>query len=55
MQHHSLPIAISLLVNGMTLGSAFIFLTAGPATNSVTMGVVADMFGKRSLALIYLV
>jgi len=47
----SLPIAISLIVNGMTLGSAFIFLTAGPATNSVTMGVVEDMFGKRSLAI----
>jgi type III secretory pathway component EscU len=26
-------------------------LSAGPATNSVTMGVVASMFGKKSLFL----
>lgn len=47
----SLPIALSLILNGMSAGVAFIFLSAGPATNSVTMGVVAEMFGKRSLLL----
>ncbi len=49
----SLPIAAAFIVGGMSTGGAFIFLSAGPATNSVTMGVVASMFGKRSL-LIYL-
>ena len=45
----SLPIAAAFLLSGMSPGGAFIFLSAGPATNSVTMGVVASMFGKRSL------
>ena len=45
----SLPIAASFLVGGMSTGAVFIFLSAGPATNSVTMGVVGSMFGKRSL------
>ncbi len=49
----SLPIAAAFLLSGMSGGGAFVFLSAGPATNSVTMGVVAQMFGKRSL-LIYL-
>jgi len=49
----SLPIAAAFLLSGMSAGGAFVFLSAGPATNSVTMGVVAQMFGKRSL-LIYL-
>ena len=45
----SLPIVASLMLGGMTGGAGFIFLSAGPATNSVTMGVVAQMFGKKSL------
>lgn len=49
----SLPIAAAFLLSGMSAGGAFVFLSAGPATNSVTMGVVAQMFGKRSL-MIYL-
>ncbi len=49
----SLPIAAAFLLSGMSGGAAFVFLSAGPATNTVTMGVVASMFGKRSL-LIYL-
>jgi len=47
----SLPIAAAFLLSGMSAGGAFVFLSAGPATNSVTMGVVAQMFGKRSLLL----
>lgn len=47
----SLPIAASFILSGMSGGGAFVFLTAGPATNSVTMGVVASMFGKKSLFL----
>jgi len=45
----SLPIAASFILSGMNPGAAFVFLSAGPATNTVTMGVVAQMFGKRSL------
>ncbi len=45
----SLPIAGAFLLSGMSGGGAFVFLSAGPATNSITMGVVASMFGKKSL------
>lgn len=45
----SLPIAAAFMLSGMSPGAAFIFLSAGPATNTITMGVVAEMFGKRSL------
>lgn len=45
----SLPIAAAFILSGMSSGAAFIFLSAGPATNSVTMGVVLSMFGKKSL------
>lgn len=49
----SLPIAASLIVAGISPGAAFIFLSAGPATNTVTMGVVKSMLGTRAL-MIYL-
>ena len=45
----SLPIAAAFLLSGMSSGAVFVFLSAGPATNSITMGVVASMFGKKSL------
>ena len=45
----SLPIAAAFVLSGMSAGGAFVFLSAGPATNTVTMGVVAQMFGKKSL------
>lgn len=50
----SLPIAASLIIAGVSPGAAFIFLSAGPATNTVTMGVVKSMLGMRALA-IYLI
>ena len=49
----SLPIAAGLMLSGVSAGAAFVFLSAGPATNTVTMGVVKKMLGGRSL-LIYL-
>ncbi len=49
----SIPLALSLLVAGFSPGAAFIFLTAGPATNTVTMSVVAKTLGRSSL-IIYL-
>lgn len=45
----SLPIAAALMLNGVSAGAAFVFLSAGPATNTVTIGVVKQMLGKRSL------
>lgn len=49
----SLPIAAALMLSGVSAGAAFVFLSAGPATNTVTIGVVKKMLGKRSM-LIYL-
>ena len=45
----SLPIAAALILQGMSGGAAFIFLTAGPATSAITMSVVYKTLGKTSL------
>ncbi len=45
----SLPIAAGLMLSGVSAGAAFVFLSAGPATNTVTIGVVKQMLGTRSL------
>jgi len=45
----SLPIAAALMLSGVSPGAAFVFLSAGPATNIVTAGVVKKMLGYRSL------
>lgn len=47
----SLPIAAALMLEGMSAGAAFIFLTAGPATSMVTMSVVYKTLGKKSLVI----
>jgi uncharacterized membrane protein YraQ (UPF0718 family) len=47
----SLPIGAALLLSGMSVGSVFLFLSAGPATNSVTMSVVKSMYGKKAMAI----
>jgi uncharacterized membrane protein YraQ (UPF0718 family) len=49
----SLPIAAALMLSGLSGGVAFIFLSAGPATNSVTMSVIYKSLGKSAL-IIYL-
>jgi len=49
----SLPIAAGLMLSGVSAGAAFVFLSAGPATNTVTIGVVKKMLGTKSL-MIYL-
>lgn len=49
----SIPLGVSLLSVGFSPGAAFIFLTAGPATNTITMSVVLKTLGKASL-IIYL-
>ena len=47
----SLPIAASLIMTGLSGGAAFIFLSAGPATNSVTMSVIYKSLGKSALVI----
>ncbi len=47
----SLPIAASLIASGLSGGAAFILLSAGPATNSVTMSVVLQTLGKKALVI----
>lgn len=49
----SLPIAAGLMLSGVSAGAAFVFLSAGPATNTVTIAVVKKMLGTKSL-IIYL-
>ncbi len=45
----SLPIAAGLMLAGVSPGAVFVFLSAGPATNTVTIGVVKKMLGTRTL------
>lgn len=47
----STPLAASLIAKGMSPGTAFVFLLAGPATNAATITMVARFLGKRSAAL----
>ncbi|MFH1395101.1 MAG: SO_0444 family Cu/Zn efflux transporter [Candidatus Omnitrophota bacterium] len=49
----SIPIAAALMIKGMDPGAAFVFLVAGPATNIVTMTVVAKNMGIKAL-IVYL-
>jgi len=44
----SLPIAAALMLSGVSVGAAFVFLSAGPATNTVTIGVVKKMLGTKA-------
>ncbi len=47
----SVPIAASLIAAGMPLGTALVFLMAGPATNIATMSIIYRALGKRVLAI----
>lgn len=44
----SVPIAAALVYAGFPVGSALVFLMAGPATNAATMGAVRKSLGKVS-------
>lgn len=50
----SIPIAASLMLKGLSPGAAFVFLFAGPATNTATVSFVGGKMGSRPLA-IYLI
>ncbi|MHC1576878.1 MAG: SO_0444 family Cu/Zn efflux transporter, partial [Methanosarcinaceae archaeon] len=48
----STPLAAALIAKGMSPGTAFVFLLAGPATNTATITVVAKFLGKQ-VAVVY--
>lgn len=47
----STPLAAAFVAKGMSPGTAFVFLLAGPATNAATITMVAKFLGKRSATL----
>lgn len=50
----STPIAVGLLMAGITPGAALVFMLTGPATNIATLMVIKNELGKREL-LLYLI
>ena len=49
----SIPIAVALILKGVSPGVAFVFLMAGPATNAATLGILKKQFGPLT-TMIYL-
>lgn len=47
----SVPLGLSLMVAGFSPGSAFVFLSAGPATSIVTMSIVKKLLGTKGLSI----
>lgn len=47
----SIPIALSLMLKGMTPGAAFVLLMAGPAINAASMLVIDKAFGRKQTAI----
>ena len=47
----SIPIALSLMLKGLSPGAALVFLMAGPATNVMSLLVMGRVLGKRSMLL----
>ena len=50
----SIPIALALMLKGLTPGAALVLLMAGPASNAASILVVGKVLGKRSV-LLYLI
>lgn len=50
----SIPMAIAMILAGFSPGAAFILLTAGPATSTVTMSIVYKSIGSTGF-IVYLV
>ena len=46
----SIPIAVALMMKGLTPGSALVLLMAGPACNVASMLVVGKVLGRKTLA-----
>ncbi len=47
----SIPVALSLMMKGISPGAAFVFLFAGPVTNIASLTVLAKILGKKVLAI----
>lgn len=45
----SIPIGVSLIVAGFSPGAAFVFLTAGPAANLMSISVIKKILGLKSM------
>jgi len=43
----SIPIAVALMIKGLSPGAAFVFLAAGPATNAATITLITNAMGKK--------
>jgi uncharacterized membrane protein YraQ (UPF0718 family)/copper chaperone CopZ len=43
----SIPVAVALMLKGLSPGAAFVFLTVGPATNFSFIMVIAHVMGKK--------
>ncbi len=46
----SIPIAMSLILKGLSPGTALVLLMAGPAANFATVGIISRSMGKRYAA-----
>ena len=47
----SIPIAVTLILKGLSPGTALVLLMAGPAVNVASMLVISRVMGKKTLAL----
>ncbi|THB63038.1 MAG: permease [Spirochaetaceae bacterium] len=43
----SIPIAVAMILKGLSPGAAYVFLVAGPATNAASLAIIANAFGKK--------
>ena len=47
----SIPIAVSLIMKGVSPGAAFVFLFAGPVTNVASLAILVKTLGKKVTAI----
>ncbi len=47
----SIPIAVSLVLKGLSPGAAFVFLFTGPVTNMASLAIIVKTMGKKITAL----
>ncbi len=47
----SIPIAVSLIVSGISPGAAFVFLFTGPVTNIASLTMLIKVLGKKTMAI----
>jgi len=47
----SIPIAVALMLKGLTPGAALVLLMAGPASNAASILIINKVLGRRSLVL----